>query len=506
MELSGTSEAARAVFEGAIKVLSAQASPAMTEGLVNPSGGVAECARREERLTITDGAAAQKQSGTKPIVASGSAEPKRGGTQGLGTGLVAQREGKESNSPGEGLEDDSARVTIEDKLLLGPSDGAMFSTANGAAADRRTITASSDQATSTVGVAELPKVSSSDGAKAALASLLRGLESRFVEQVPLDATTRVGTARAVDAGGAPMASDDRSEVVQAGSKSKLLVGRACWSIRIPPHRMEELLADLLEREKAFLSKINREGALALQTSASTTSTDSNSSSAPHAASATALSRQAGSARAVKAGGELGKEARPPCGGDIAAASDGTSSVSSGSCQQSPVLVPGHFPLAISGPGFGTHGSVFSMMLRSALIVGRYETAVLLAVRCAEHMLDLVETLSSPRGPLRVREETKRLGMVSLLLTSQMEPGGAARRQVDAATTSACSEFLAYSLSVALWATPHQIRAELFGGPKGDDATITVTRPGRARRNSVLRCLARIIKYSMDSDNVHVRIS
>ncbi|CAN0545128.1 unnamed protein product, partial [Ectocarpus sp. 8 AP-2014] len=183
----------------------------------------------------------------------------------------------------------------------------------------------------------------------------------------------------------------------------------------------------------------------------------------------------------------------------------------------------HVPLRLSGPGLGDQNSVFSMMLRGASLLGRHEIAVLLVVRCAEHFLDASDVLASPKGPLGIggggggrrgspakrragaagRSGSEGLGAVHLLLTSR--PPGADRRAVDAAVTSATAEFLAHALAVVVWAVPCAARAELFGdgGGGSDGRREFAAAAAAARRASVLRCLARLMRHSMEDDNTRV---
>lgn len=471
IELSGTSEAARKVFQGAIKVLSAHASPVATEQTVIPSGGVDGSTCKEKGRTIADDVAMHEQSQANPEDISSSV--KRGSAPGPSTGSSNRSDEKDPILSGERLKGNSTHVSFEGDQSRERASAAVACSADGAASATRMVAASADQPASLKVITGEPKVSRKDEAMVVLESLLRGLESRYVEQVSSITTTPTDATRAVDTDGMSTASNDRWKGVQGEA--------ACWSIRFSPHRMEELLADLLEREKAFFSKVNKEGAEELEQILGSAAADSVSSSsavnAPvqSATSVVDASTRAGLVRTAATVGESSKEER---------SSDKSTRA---------VAEPGHFPLPISGRGLGTHGSVFSMMLHSALVLGRYEMAVLIAIRCVEHMLDAAEMLSSPRGPLRVRRDVKELGMVALLLTSQVESAGVARRQLDMAATSACSEFLAHAVSVALWATPREIRAELFGGCKGS-----------ARRSSVLQCLSRIMRHSMKTDNVRVR--
>lgn len=169
--------------------------------------------------------------------------------------------------------------------------------------------------------------------------------------------------------------------------------------------------------------------------------------------------------------------------------------------------------------------MFSMMLRGASLLGRHETAILLAVRCTEHFLDASHVLASPTGPLGLGggvvgspvrglrrgggggNRNEGLGAVHLLLTSRTQGGD--RREVDVAVTTACSEFLAHALAVVIWAVPHATRAELLGdGGFGGSENVGESRAAAAasvRRATVLRCLARLVRHSMESDNPRVRV-
>ena len=99
----------------------------------------------------------------------------------------------------------------------------------------------------------------------------------------------------------------------------------------------------------------------------------------------------------------------------------------------------------------------------------------------------------------------------LLLTSRQQGGD--RRVVDASVSSACAEFLAHALAVVVWAVPHATRRGLFGDGdcgggdvrrKSEGVREATAVSAAARRTSVLRCLARLMRRSMDSDNTRVR--
>lgn len=382
-----------------------------------------------------------------------------------------------------------------------------------------------------------------DQALKALACVMRGLESRFVARAPSASPPLQGSlsppqsAAAAAAAGGPGAAGVMAE---PKSTAPATAGnRGGWTVRVLSSRAEELLSDLLEKEKTFLAQVNRDGARALERLAA----DLDKLNAAGACAATsappppppfflARTSPAPATPTIAVPSVLAS-----AGGrsDVAAPRLTTAGPSSPPATSTAAAVSGgelllqrqrrrrHVPLRLSGPGLGDQDSVFSMMIRGASLLGRHEIAVLLAVRCAEHFLDASDVLASPKGPLGIgggggrsgspakrragaagRSGSEGLGAVHLLLT--LRPTGADRRAVDAAVTSAAAEFLAHTLAVVVWAVPYAARAELFGdGGGGGDGRreVATAAAAAARRASVLRCLARLMRHSMEDDNTRV---
>lgn len=385
-----------------------------------------------------------------------------------------------------------------------------------------------------------------DKAIEALIGVMRGLEFRFVLRTspappcqlsPHPSNAAAGAAtdcgrRGVDAaaGRTDVGGGGSGTTATAASKSAAESrggGGGGWTVRVRSSRAEELLSDLLEREKTRFTQINRDGARALERLAVAIDKKGTPSNAATATTTTATSpfflartsfTATTAATAVPAVVVLTGSRNLPGAGQTAAGPGVASGASTS-----------HFPLKLSGPGLGDKNSVFSMMIRGASLLGRHETATLLAVRCAEHFLDASDALASPRGPLGLGggggvgspvkgmrrggvggSRNEGLGAVHLLLTSRAQ--GADRREVDVAVTTACAEFLAHALVVVIWAVPHATRAELFGdGGVGGGGNVGESRwqegaapAARVRRAAVLRCLARLMRHSMESDNARVR--
>ena len=425
------------------------------------------------------------------------------------------------------------------------------------------------------GTTPLSLPSPKDEAVTALMNVMHGLELRFVArspQLPLSspkssslapATESLASAVAAVAGGQGRTVehiDTETDTTASGvgvaktdgSKPPTLRRGGGWSVLVRPARVEELLADLLEKEKSSFAQTNRDGGKALErwSTAHIGNVSGNGSgnlslNAPPFFLAPAM---AVSAAPVAGTAAAAAAAVPPA---VAAASGGGTqevagvSASAGSSSSTPTVTRAeagagselsprkrwHFPLGLSSTGLGENTSVFSMMLRGASLLGRHETAVLLAVRCTEHFLDACEVLTSPKGPLSVGGGARSLGKgarkgngneglgaVHLLLTSRQEGGD--RRVVDTSVSSACAEFLAHALAVVVWAIPHAKRGELFGGgcgggsgggggggggggSKSDGVWGATSIRAAARKTSVLRCLARLMRRSMDSDNTRV---
>lgn len=605
MELSGTSEAARKAFGRAIRLLSrcSSAAAAGTSGTdvkavltrgeedrqtcLKASGNGAKAAEGSHEHTtegvnatessagghsaseIDEGLAAAQSSCTAMVVAPESrlvASAEAPSKEGEGTGGVAAPvdpvpEGSDAGDPQQASQSPAtpSDTAIHRPVVGGGSIGVAYE-GDGKAASQPPISSPREEAIS------------------AMTAVMRGLESRFVVHTTSSAPL-INVDLSQDIGTTPSAKEEgvgRDVGQSTGSSSRPSREGTGWTVRVRPSRAEELLVDLLEREKACFPQINKDGARALErwTISSSgkdkddndeVSASSSASSADEAmfffiAPAMAMSTtpiqvalEAARANEGAATSENPKgvttAAVPAAAADsrsseglTAAELDpnpaekgvGTTAATMSVREQKFLQQRRHVPLEISAPGLGEKASVFSMMLRGAVLLGQYETAILLAVRCTEHFLDTVEMLASPRGPLggsgggggggtgspspmrrsgggkgaaagRDLGRNEGLGVVSLLLTSR--DAGADRRTIDTATASACAEFLAHALTVAVWAVPFVLRVELFGSGGGDDVheRDTGDRTGRAgvRRASVLRCLARLMKHSMDTDNTRV---
>lgn len=544
MELSDTSETARESFSSAIILLSKY--PAGEEGTAVTSSSVGVLARE-----LGQGGSAGGGSGAAiadPAIGSAIDSP--------------------SVLPTERAAPQSGPRPPRRPIIFGALGNGAAAAGGGETRPAPAITDRRAHPVAAAGAADATRSSPSgyrDEAIEALVSVMRGLESRFVVRASPTPASQLSRSpsKAIDdaAAGRGRVGDDAAE--GAGGSGDAAAGvepesaAACregvgggrgqgdgWSIRVRSSRAEELLSDLLEREKAGLAQVNRDGARALERLAASVDKERAPSNAATAAGVAAppffLARTSCSsmtaaatapAMVVLAGGRA--SGTEPASRDPGPTQGG--SATSGVLRpRPPRRHRRHFPLELSGPGLGDKNSVFSMMLRGASLLGRHETAVLLAVRCAEHFLDASDVLASPRGALGLGggggggragspgigkkrlgiggDRNDCLGAVHLLLTSRAQ--GADRRGVDAVLTSACSEFLAHALAVVVWAVPHAIRAELFGdgggdgggGGNGDEngTEAAVAAAAAARRASVLRCLARLMRHSMKSDNPRVR--
>lgn len=587
VELSGTSEAARDAFSRAIRLLSECAVAAEKGGgggtVVAAVAAAAE-AKAGTAATAADAAQATSQARVLP------------GGDGVRTGDALRAEeqarsevhkncGSGGKGPNEGGADtaaDAPTVPLEEVAAESRPRPPRPVSSNGVSGGERSVVTANTAAgaaageegpsppsagdgtvTSTSGDGATPSSLSSpkDEAVAALMKVMQGLELRFVTRSPPPSLSspKVGTdtfsgAAPSPAGGQGPAMEgvDDAETDTAGgvgvarsdvSKAGAPRHGGGWSVMVRPARAEELLADLLEKEKASFAQTNRDGAKALERWSSAGKGSGNGDVASieplfflapaMAVSATLVTVAGGAAAAMAAtpasavatGGSTLLEV---AGSTTSAGSSSTPAVTSARAGPGSEPSPGqrwHFPLALSSTGLGEHTSVFSMMLRGASLLGRHETAVLLAVRCSEHFLDASEVLTSPRGPLSVGggapgkgankgvfgNGNEGLGAVHLLLTSRQQGGD--RRVVDDSVSSACAEFLAHALAVVVWAVPHATRRELFGGADGGGGDGCMSEGRReaaviraeARKTSVLRCLARFMKRSMDSDNTRVSV-
>ena len=579
VELSGTSEAARDAFSRAIRLLCECAVGTEKEG-----GG--------STVVAAAAAATEAKAGTAATAADAAQATSQArvftGSDGVHTGdaLRAEEQARSGvhktcgggKGPSEGGADtaaDAPTVPLEEVAADSRPHPPRPASANGAPGGERSVetasTAAGEEGPSPTSVPDgtvistsvggaTPSSSPKDEAVAALMKVMQGLELRFVTRPrlpshfsPTAATDNflgavvspvsgqgpaiegVDDAETDTAGGVGVARSD-------GSKPGAPRHGGGWSVLVRPARAEELLADLLEKEKSSFAQTNRDGAKALERWSSAgkgsgngdvASTEPPFFLAPAMAVSAALVTVAGGATAAAAtpaaAVATGSEALLEVAGvTTSAGSSSTPAATSARAGPGSEPSPGqrwHFPLALSSTGLGEHTSVFSMMLRGASLLGRHETAVLLAVRCSEHFLDAFEVLTSPRGPLRVGGGARSpgkgakkgpfgsgnegLGAVHLLLSSRQQGGD--RRVVDASVSSACAEFLAHALAVVVWAVPHATRGELFGGGDGGDADGFMSEDGReaatiraaARKTSVLRCLGRFMKRSMDSDNTRV---
>lgn len=581
VELSGTSEAARDAFTRAIRLLSecavgtekgaggstvVAAVAAAAEAKAGPAATSADAPQATSQVRVLPGgdgvrngdalrAEEQARSEVNKTCGSGSKAPSEGGANTAADAPTAPLEEVAAESRPRPPRPVSSNETPD-----GERGVVTMNTASGAAAgEERPSPSSTPDGTvisTSVGGGATPSSlpSPKDEAVAALMRVMQGLEMRFVARAPSSslgapksATDNFSGAAAAPAGGQGReiesvdAETDTAGGVGAaksdGSKQEASRRGGGWSVLVRPARAEELLADLLEKEKASFAQTNRDGAKALERWSAAGKGNGNGSVASNeppfflapamAASATLVPVAgvpvAAPAAVVSTGGGTLLEV---AGATPSAGSSSTPAVTSARAGAGLERSPGqrwHFPLALSSTGLGEHTSVFSMMLRGASLLGRHETAVLLAVRCSEHFLDASEVLASPRGPLSVGGGARSpgkgarkggfgngnegLGAVHLLLTSRQQGGD--RRVVDATVSSACAEFLAHALAVVVWAVPHATRAELFGGGdggggrKGEGAREVAAVRAAARRTSVLRCLARLMRRSMDSDNTRV---
>lgn len=575
MELSGASEAAREVFEGAIKLFSAAAlSPQMRTtaepGEPTRPGGIAVSAATEHGasgmdLTASDdGSVGVQASSTTRFVSEqgkdGGVVPRsmRDGDQHdapdrttVGVRSVSTTDGAANSASAlsaalEMIPPRAATPTVvghplplssSQRVPEAARDARNSQTYPGGAVSMSatdvTLSGSHSAMEPLASTTTAGEATSNEKACAALESLLRGLESRFLERVPLTPTgVDVMTAAGAAAVTSPTATKASGGIDSAGGQPEGKAARTGtgggWSFRVSSRRAEEVLAELLEREKELFTQTNQEGArahksweagLTIGSFPSPTAQDTSFEPLAHGASATGSSVAAATVTTV---GDKGAKAMPATAPPGAVEAPGAIMAGCGvggaeGSQQLSRQHQRHYPLDLSGSGLGGNASVFAMMVRSGLILGRHEMAVLLTVRCAEHFLDVADLLASPRGPLSERgggkggraagrSRTEGLGAVALLLTSQ-EAG--AERRTDAATTSACCEFLAHALATVVLAIPHEARRQLFGGDGGtrDSGKSAAGRVGTvaasARRTSVLRCLSRLTRYSMDTDNIRV---
>lgn len=548
MELSGTSEAAREAFSAAILLLSKLSTRTDTSTVEKATGLVA--------ATAAKAASARTEAAAAGAITSAVAPTGLGRTQGGASEASEIAVGSASalrnvGSPGNGS---TALVPLAQPPSL--AGGVSSAEARGGSA-RAEAAAAGDGERPVPSVVDARARHRGVGADAggvgagillspsaqreqaiqALVGVMRGLENRFVARTStappsqrllsaqeptlaesMDARSdATGTSRVRESGAASTPAATKSA---AGSKG----AAGGWAVRVRPSRAEELLSDLLEREKASLSQVSRDGTRALERRAAAACSEEpvppNATAPPFFLARTS---PAATTAAVAA----------PATPVVVALAGGRSPATNKDIQ---LLLRQrrrqHFPLELSSAGLGEKNSVFSMMLRGASLLGRHETAVLLAVRGAEHFLESFDVLASPRGPLGLGgvgggagspgtgsrrggvggNGNEGLGAVHLLLTTRAP--GADRRRLDTAVTSACAEFLAYALAVVLWAVPFTARQELFGDNAvgGHDAGSgdgggAVNERGRAtvaRRASVQRCLARLMKHSMRSDSTRVR--
>ncbi|CAM9141767.1 unnamed protein product [Scytosiphon promiscuus] len=470
VELSGTSEAAREAFSSAILLFA-----------VAPAGkSKSQVGATEASETVIDGTPAPSVVGPAERVSTALvplAQP-LSFTGGVG-GAGAQGGNARSEAIGTG---DSARSESSAVAEARARPNGAGTVAGGAG---------------TAGGSSLSPSAQRDQAIQALVGVMRGLEDRFVARAlaappsqRLLSSHKPAVAESIDArSGDTATASSATSTSTAGSRG----GGRGWTVRIRPSRAEELLSDLLEREKASLSQVSRDGTRTLERRAAVTR---GKERVPPDATAPPffLARTSPTAATAAAAATATPVVVALAGGRPPAISRDIQLLLRRRRRQ-------HFPLELSGVGLGEKNSVFSMMIRGASLLGRHETAVLLAVRCAEHFLESSDVLASPRGPLGLGgvgagagspgkgnrrggvggRGNEGLGAVHLLLTTRAP--GADRRRVDAAATSACAEFLAYSLAVVLWAVPYTARQKL--------------------RASVQRCLARLMKHSMRSDSTRV---
>lgn len=580
MELSGTSETAREAFVRAIRLLSEcdSCTNNKAEGETATARGTVAGARAGTEMAETIVAGQEKNQLGASSGGTGEGNDSTTSVREKTRGSAHDSDGSDGRGhPTEGSTTaDPLKISFE---LLFPKTRPLLprpspSSDQASAAGGEVITAEGrdeDPPPSLVAARGLesssgcrgtpaPPPSPKDEALVALTSVIRGLESRFVTRAPpppLSKGVALESVVTAAAGSVFGRGEDRvkeSIEISGNSAGRVGVGGSSskqtkpwtgggWSVRVRPPRAEELLADLLERETVCFAQVNRDGARALERWVIADGDDPPpffiapammASTAPVAVAAAAAAMPV--AAIESSSGIPGRFAGTfpvVIGAGAAAGNTVSSGFSSRSrshaadeekSQRRKLL---HFPLNPSplnpsAPGLGQKSSVFSMMLCGASLLGRHETAVLLAVRCGEHFLDAFDLLASPRGPLSVgggragspaRSNRKGygvngnegLGAVSFLLTSR-EPG-ADRREVDAIVTSACAEFLAHAIAVAVWAVPHVTRRELFGdGGSNIDDNGADASMGRAvvRKTSVLRCLARLMRHSVDNDNTRVR--
>lgn len=552
MELSGTSEAARESFTRAICLLS--------ECHATPSPG----SKAVVEASATSRIAAEVTANQKRV--SSEDQKGQGETRGDGRGVGKSVGGAQSGSLPAGPTAAPGSATIRPRVdKIQPSLPSALN-AGGIRNIEGDIppTDSNNQISppspgaeiaipSSGGEAQVPTLTPHDNALEALAAVMRGLESRFVAQQfpPLAATpvtSRVHVAASVAI--ATTGSEGERGEFLAGSCGREVDGGSPvsspaeyggWSAWIRPTRAEEILADLLEREKGRFAHVNRDGARAIE---KWTAADGRALSTP---SMYFISRAmaVSSVPTVVAGATtVVSSVRTAPSQRNSAGSSGKPSGTSRALTRAPkasTTAPRpdtkvdirrqrqlHYPISLSAPGLGENASIFSMMLRGAALLNRYELAVLLAVRCADHFLDASDVLTSPRGPLGIAGRRNRppgkdggrgsgignegLGAVHLLLTTR--DTGNDRRVVDTALKSACAEFLVHALTVALWAVPYATRVELFGLGTGSIGSKDVGHSygsgtelehrAAVRRRSVLRCLSRLLKHSVDSENTRVR--
>ncbi|CAM9884029.1 unnamed protein product, partial [Ectocarpus sp. 12 AP-2014] len=545
VELSGTSEAAREAFSSAMLLLSkcpvvrnadTAAGHRATVTAGTGTGATAEAARPGPASQ----SGADGESGGTPGGGSSGGGSSGGGGSGGGGVSAAATESRVGDAP-----DSQSVVSAENN----PAGWARLALGGGQGNDDRSLPSDGVDGTARLGgtgggvKASSPPQQQRDQALKALACVMRGLESRFVARAPTASPPFQGSisppqsAAAAAAAGGPGAPGVTAEPNSAAAAGN----RGGWTARVLSSRAEELLSDLLEKEKAFLAQVNRDGARALERLAADLDKPNAAAAATSAppppppppfflartSPAPATPAMAVPSVLASAGGRSDLAA-PRLTTAGPSSPPGTSTAAAVSGGERELLLRRrrrHVPLRLSGPGLGDQNSVFSMMLRGASLLGRHEIAVLLAVRCAEHFLDASDVLASPKGPLGIgsggggrrgspakrraaaagRSGSEGLGAVHLLLTSR--PPGADRRAVDAAVTSATAEFLAHALAVVVWAVPCAARAELFGdgGGGGDDRreVAAAAAAAAARRASVLRCLARLMRHSMEDDNTRV---
>ncbi|CAN0096468.1 unnamed protein product, partial [Ectocarpus sp. 8 AP-2014] len=262
VELSGTSEAAREAFSSAILLLSkcaavrnadTAAGQRATVTAGTGTGATAEAAR--------PGAASQSGANGKSGGTPGGSGSSGGGGGGGGV-AAAVTESRVGDAP-----DSQSVVSAESN----PAGSARLAPGGGQGNGGRSLpSAAVDGTAQPGGTGGGVKASSPpqqrDQALKALACVMRGLESRFVARAPLASPPLQGSiSPPQSAAAAAVAGRPGAPGVTAEPKSATAAGnRGGWTARVLSSRAEELLSDLLEKEKAFLAQVNRDGARALE--------------------------------------------------------------------------------------------------------------------------------------------------------------------------------------------------------------------------------------------------